>query len=305
MKDAMIETSQLTKFFGNSCAVNQIQWTVPAGSICGLLGPNGAGKTTILKMFLGMTQPSSGSATVDRYDIVTDSVPLRKVAAFVPEDKLSYDSMKAGIFLRYYGSFFPDWSEAACQKLVTNWKIPLDQKIGRLSKGMRAKLIFAAAVARKARVLFLDEPTDGLDPASIEELLTVLTSWISIENRTAVIATHRLDETERICDRIAVLNQGKLELSGDLDDLRTNWKWIEVAGNVPEETIRQWKEVHRLEKTVNGIKIMTRSNPREVIERLQTYALSPTNIFDMNLREIYLASIQYQGGIHGSLENLV
>jgi ABC-2 type transport system ATP-binding protein len=305
MKEAMIETSQLTKLYGNLFAVNRMNWTVPEGSICGLLGPNGAGKTTILKMFLGMTRPSSGTATINRFDILKDSVEIRRAAAFVPEDKLSYDSMTPSAFLKFYASFFGESSDSIARELAAKWLIPLDQKIGKLSKGVRTKLLFAAAIARKPQVMFLDEPTDGLDPSSAEEMLMLLTRWVSNGECTAVIATHRLEEMERICDRIAILNKGKLELSGDLDDVRTHWKSIEVTGNVPEEIIQQWKEVYRIEKSSGKWKMITRSNPNVVLERLQTYPLSVVNVFDMNLREIYLALIHFEGGIHDSLENLV
>ncbi len=305
MKESMIETIQLTKSFGNLCALDHLDWNVPAGSICGLLGPNGAGKTTTLKIFLGMTQPSSGTAIIHHCDIVKDSLAVRKIAAFVPEDKLAYDSMRVDDYLKFYGSFFPDWSNQACQSLTTKWHVPLNQKMRTLSKGIRAKILFIAAIARKAQILILDEPTDGLDPAGTEELLTMLTSWVSNGENTAVIATHRLDEVERICDRIAILNHGKLELSGDLDDLRSNWKYIDITGNVSDEAISGWKEIHRFERTSGGMRVITRSNPREAAARLQKLADSPVNIFDMNLREIYLACIQSQGGIHDSLENLV
>lgn len=304
-KDAMIETSALTKVFGNQQAVDHLDWSVPQGSICGLLGSNGAGKTTILKMFLGMTHPTSGKAEIDRLDIVKHSLQLRNKIAFIPEDKMIYDSMSAGTFLGFYGRFFPDWSDSIAKTFAANWKIPLDQKIRHLSKGLRSKLLFSAVLSRSPQVLLLDEFTEGLDPAGVEEVLSTLARWASEEGRTAVIATHKLDEVERISDRIAILDQGKLRLSGDLDEIRSNWKWVEVSGNVREEEIRQWSEIYGVEKTLRGLKITIRANPNAVAERLRAFSSASIDLFDMNLREIYLASIEYPGGKHGSVENLV
>lgn len=103
----MIETKDLTKYYGKTCAVDHLNWSVPPGSICGLLGPNGAGKSTTLKMLLGMARPSSGTGSVHGFHIVDESVKIRKVTAFLPEDKLWYPNVRCGEFLKLYSSFFP------------------------------------------------------------------------------------------------------------------------------------------------------------------------------------------------------
>ena len=205
----MIETNQLTKTYGDAHAIDQLNWKVPAGSICGMLGPNGAGKTTTLKILLGITRPTSGSAHVRSLDAVTQSVQIRTFAAFVPEDKILYEKMKAQDFLKFYGSFFPEWSANEAERLLNHWNIPLDKKAGTFSKGNRAKLLLAAALARKPQLLIFDEPTDGLDPAAIEEVLSLIASWAAESSRTALIATHRLDEVERICDKVTIVNNGR------------------------------------------------------------------------------------------------
>ena len=128
---------------------------------------------------------------------------------------------------------------------------------------------------------------------------------ISVVPRPGVSLDDAMEEVERISDRIAILDQGKLKLSGDLDEIRSNWKWMEVSGNIPEEEIRQWSEIYWVEKTLRGLKITTRANPTAVAERLKTFSNASIDLFDMNLREIYLASIEYPGGKHGSVENLV
>ena len=299
----LIRTQDLTKQFPDRTAVDHLSWSVPEGSLCGLLGPNGAGKTTTLKMLLGMTHPTTGSAEVLGLDIQTRSVEIRHHAAFVSEDKLLYDNMTAGRFIRFYSSFFPNWSEKLLNEILRVWQLPLAQKIRELSKGTRAKLWLAVSFARNPRILFLDEPTEGLDPVSQEEILGLLTHWLSRGERSAVIASHRLDEIERICDRVTIMNQGKLLLNGDLDEMRRNWKTIEIARDDLADP--QAEGIVRVTRSGLVSRIVTSDFPAWT-ERFEKSGQTPLHVYDMNLREIYLAILKKQGGIdYDSLEDLV
>lgn len=306
MSDTMIETSQLTKTYGDVLAVDRFDWIVPAGSICGMLGPNGAGKTTSLKILMGMTHATSGTARIRRLNVETQSVEILKFTAFVPEDKILYENMTVGNFLGFYGSFFPGWSRQVADRLTTQWNILHGAKLQTLSKGNRARLLIAAALARKAELLVFDEPTEGLDPAAIEEVLSLIASWAAETNRTAIIATHRLEEVERICDRITIINHGRSLLNGDLDDIRMQWKVIQAIGDVPVEPIRKWDHVQNAGKEGLRIQIIVSSTAESIASRLkEQYHISNVEIQDMNLREIYLAATGYKGGSsHDRLENL-
>ncbi|MCI0416159.1 ABC transporter ATP-binding protein [bacterium] len=298
----LIRTNDLTKEFATLTAVSHLNWSVPEGSLCGFLGPNGAGKTTTLKMLLGMTHPTSGSAQVLGFDIQAQSLSIREKSAFVSEDKILYDNMTAGKFIRYYSSFYPDWSEKWMDEMLRVWQLPLEQKILHLSKGTRAKLWMAVSMARKPRILFLDEPTEGLDPVSQEDILELLTHWLSQGQRSAVIASHRLEEIERVCDRVAIINRGELLLNEDLEEMRSNWKTIEVMGDFSIDP----HEEGILNVTRSGLVSRIVSSRFPVLkEKLKKNNLTPLHVYDMNLREIYLSAIR-QGGIdYGSLEDLV
>jgi ABC-2 type transport system ATP-binding protein len=298
MTDFMIETNQLTKTYGDITAVDHMNWNVPAGSICGMLGPNGAGKTTTLKILLGMTTPTSGSALVRNLNCVNQSVEVRKISAFIPEDKMIYDRMKAEDFLRFYNSFFPGASIAEAERLLAHWNIPRDKKAGTLSKGNRGKLLVAAALSRKPELLIFDEPTDGLDPVAIEEVLSLIASWSAESNRTAVIASHRLDEVERICDRVTIVNNGHVFLSDDLDDLRSQWKTLHAVGDLPIQEISRWKNVHKASKEGMRSEIVVQKDAHSIVQQLrERHHVSNLEIHDMNLREIYLAAIGYKKGV--------
>jgi ABC-2 type transport system ATP-binding protein len=297
MSENMIETNQLTKVYGDTRAVDRLDWSVPAGSICGMLGPNGAGKTTTLKILLGMTTATSGTAHVRTLDALTQSVEIRNFAAFIPEDKIFYERMKAEDFLKFYGSFYSSWSKDEAERLITYWNIPRDKNAGTFSKGNRAKLLLAAALARKPELLVFDEPTDGLDPAAIEEVLSLIASWAAESKRTALIATHRLDEVERICDRVSIVDNGRVLLSDDLDDLRTQWKTLQAIGDLPIEEIRGFENVQNVTKDGMRVQIVIRKNAESIEKRLrERYHVSNLEMQDMNLREIYLAATGYKGG---------
>jgi ABC-2 type transport system ATP-binding protein len=295
----LIFTQELTKMFDGVQAVDHLNWSVPEGSLCALLGPNGAGKTTTLKMLLDIAHPTSGSASVLGLDSQTQSLEIRRMVAFVSEDKVLYDSMTVGKVTRYYSSFFADWSEPAMDELLKAWNLPVNQKIRDLSKGMRTKFYLALSLARKPRVLILDEPTEGLDPVSQEEVLKLLTHWLTRGQRSAVIASHRLEEVERISDRVTIINQGKLLLNQDLDELKINWKTIELLGDFSSTA-----NVVQVTKSGMVSRIVT-SKFSEFQEELKRQHLTPLHVYDMNLRDIYLAALRKGGFDYDALENVV
>lgn len=297
MNGNAIETHQLVKRFGNITALSGLSWQAPVGSLCGFLGPNGAGKTTTLKMLLGMIFPNAGDATVLGCDIIREILAIRRMAAFVPEDKVIYDNCTGAEFLKMYGSFFPEWSGEEASRLANQWQIPLEQNLEKLSRGARSKLLLLAALSRRPKMLLIDEPTEGLDPAAAEEVLQLLTDWIATGERTAVLATHRLDEVERICDRVALLDKGALALEGELDDLRSVWKRIDAPFD-DEDAVRAWPQVRKVQKAGDRLAIVTQDDPAGVVERLRAQCGSGAeiNVSDMNLREIYLAAVSGKGG---------
>ncbi len=285
----LIEVNGLSKSFKKTKAVDNVSWTLPEGSITGLLGSNGVGKTTTLKMLLGLARPDSGSAQVGGYDISTESLDVRKISAFVPEEKGLIDRMRACDFLHFYGGYGTDWSEDRARKLADQWNLPWDKKINNYSKGMRGRLIFISAILRNPRVLLLDEPTDGMDPEGVEMTLQQCTGWIGESNRGIVMSTHRLDEVERICDRVIFMNQGRVLIQEEMDNLKENHKLIQVMGEIPETELERWPELFSWKNEENLLKIYTQSSPDSLLERLKNYSPTHLEVIDLNLREIYLA----------------
>ena len=158
MSDAVITTTGLTKHYGNFCAVDSLTLQVPQGSICGFLGQNGAGKSTTIKMLLGMVCPSSETGSILGYNILNEkeSVAIRKRVAYVAEDKRLYDYMTVGQIISFTKSFFEGWQTELEQSLLKEFRLPLDRKIKKLSKGMRTQLALILGICRNADVLILD-----------------------------------------------------------------------------------------------------------------------------------------------------
>lgn len=300
MTAPLIETEGLAKSYGSRIALHPLDWTLNAGSITGILGPNGAGKTTLVKLLLGITQATDGSARVLGHDVAVSAIAVRGEVGFVPEDKLLYDDMPAHTFLDFYGSYFATWDGEAAHRLMTAWDIDLAARIKELSKGNRAKLVLGAVLCRKPRVLLLDEPTIDLDPASAEETLSLIAGWAAEGERAVVITTHRLEEVERVCDRVLILHEGRAVLEAELDALREQWKRIRASGDLPAPgEIGSWPGVRHVTAGGEWASVVVDRDASRTAERLAEGGATDVVVEDINLREIFLTMMQYE---HGRLE---
>lgn len=224
-----IATEGLTKRYGNVAAVDGLNLRVPVSGITGFLGKNGAGKSSTIKMLLGIVRPTSGTATVlgARIDRQADSCDARRHIAYVAEDKEIYPDFSVEQAVRFTRAFYPDWQADAEQRLMKRYALSPQRKVKSLSRGMRTKLALLLALARRPRLLILDEPSDGLDPVSAEELLQSLSAAAS-DGTTVFFSSHRIDEVERIADRVCILDQGRLKLDADMDSVREQCRRITV-----------------------------------------------------------------------------
>jgi ABC-2 type transport system ATP-binding protein len=220
----LIEAENLTRRFENILAVDQVSFNVKEGEVFGFLGPNGAGKTTTVRMLCCLISKTSGSASVAGYDVGkdSDSPKIRKLIGLVPDNVGLYENMSAYKNLDFYGKLY-DRTEAQRKesnerflRMMGLWE-KRDQAAGTFSKGMKQKLAIARALVHDPEVLFLDEPTSNLDPESakmVRDFLLVLKE----QRKTIFLNTHNLDEAQRICDRIAILNT-KLMAIGTVGEL--------------------------------------------------------------------------------------
>ena len=228
----MIEVSNLVKRFGPVLAVDDVSFHVPAKAIVGFLGANGAGKTTAMRMLAGLLSPTSGTARIAGYDCLSESLEVCKILGYMPESVALYDDMRVGEFLRYVaamrGVAVRDRKSAVeaamdhCQ--ISNMRRRL---AGTLSKGYRQRVGLAQALVAKPKVVILDEPTIGLDPAQIKETRQMIRSLAA--SCTVLLSTHILSEVEQICSHVLIISSGKLLADDSLANLVKDTQSMEDA----------------------------------------------------------------------------
>jgi len=210
----LIEVQNLTKYYKDFCAVNRISMTVRKGEILGLLGPNGAGKTTTLRMLTGYLRPSSGTITVDDLHMPEDVLKIKSMIGYLPESAPLYHNMLVYDYLDYVARIKGiDDKETRYDRFLKlsdlcGLSAIMDKPIGNLSKGLRQRVGLAHAMMTDPEILILDEPTSGLDPNQIAEIRDII-KRIGKE-KTIIFSTHILSEAEATCDRIAIINNGRV-----------------------------------------------------------------------------------------------
>ncbi len=219
----MIHVENLTKYFHTLCAVDQINFDIRKGEILGLLGPNGAGKTTTLRMLTGYLQPSSGSIRVKDLSIDKHILEIKKMLGYLPESAPLYHDMLVFDYLNYVAAIRQingDQKVARIRQLADLCGINevMHQPIDELSKGYKQRVGLAQAMMSDPEILILDEPTSGLDPNQIVEIRKIIKE-IGTE-KTIILSTHILSEAEAACDRIVIINQGKIVADGSTESLK-------------------------------------------------------------------------------------
>ncbi|MDD2457142.1 MAG: ABC transporter ATP-binding protein [Eubacteriales bacterium] len=221
----MIDLQHVSKSYnGKIQAVDHIDLSVQRGEIFGFLGPNGAGKTTTIKMITGILEPDTGSILVNGHDIVKDPIRAKRSFGFVPDDPNVFPRLKAIEYLRFIGEIYevePAVRRQRISQLADRLGLSsaLGDRIQSFSHGMRQKLIIIGALLHQPAVWILDEPMTGLDPKAAFELKEMMREHAAAGN-TVFFSTHVLDVAEKICDRVAIIDHGKILLCGTLADLR-------------------------------------------------------------------------------------
>lgn len=221
----MISVQHLTKFFGQQVAVNDLSFEVPAGQIVGFLGPNGAGKTTTLKMLTGMIQPSAGTAQICGFDLYTQTLEVKRHIGFVPESGAVYESLSGLEYLEMIGALYgipPEQSRLRIYEFISFFDLSVDtlqnKLLGAYSKGMRRKVVITAALLHNPPVVFFDEPLEGLD-ANASVGFKALIQSLAKEGKTILYSSHILDVVERVCDRVIIIDKGRLLVDGSAEEL--------------------------------------------------------------------------------------
>jgi ABC-2 type transport system ATP-binding protein len=225
MPESLIETRDLVKRYGDKVAVDHVGFDVHAGEVFGFLGPNGAGKTTTLKMIVGLLQPTAGSVHVAGHDVQARPLQAKACCGYVPDTPNLYAKLSGRELLRFVGGLYNLERDRVARRIdellrMFDLASAADDTIDSYSHGMQQKTSLAAALMHDPRVLVLDEPTVGLDPKSARLIKDILRQ-LADRGAAVMLSTHILEIAERMCDRIGIIDKGRLIASGTMDELRT------------------------------------------------------------------------------------
>ncbi|MFO7973477.1 MAG: ABC transporter ATP-binding protein [Candidatus Hydrogenedentota bacterium] len=220
--DIVVEVRSLTRHFGSTAALIDVDLTVPRGCVFGLVGENGAGKTTLIHHLLGLLKAQTGSVRVFGLDPVKDPVGVLSKIGYLSEDRDIPDWMRVYELMRYTQAFYPEWDENYAEKLRETFGLDPRARIKELSRGQRAQAGLLIALAYRPPLLLLDEPSSGLDAVVRRDILAAIIRTVADEGRTVVFSSHLLDEVERVADEVAMIHQGRLAFQGGMEDIKAS-----------------------------------------------------------------------------------
>jgi len=260
----VIETQDLTKSYDGVTVVDHLNLHVAENEIFGLLGPNGAGKTTTILMLLGLTEPVSGSVQVCGFDPTREPLKVKRLVGYMPEKVGFYDTLTSRENLKFIArlnNMSETESDNQIEQLLEKVGIGeiADLQVGKFSRGMKQRLGIADALIKKPKVVIFDEPTAGLDPEGINQVLDLLAS-LSQMGTTVVMCSHRLHEVQRVCHSIGILSKGKMVVDGSLDQLGRQ-ALAEGRYRIEVETTQPTSQLIDTIKGIGGvIKVETKGN---------------------------------------------
>jgi len=299
---AMIEVSGLRKQYGDFTAVDGVSFTALPGEIFGLLGPNGAGKTTTLSCVSGLLKPTAGRISILGHDVVADGTAARRQLGVVPQEIALYEEISAGDNLRYWGGVqgLRGTDLDRRQKEVLELTGLLDrarEPVKRYSGGMKRRLNFACGVIHQPKVLLLDEPTVGVDPQSRVRLLDLVRE--EARRGTCILyTTHYMEEAEQLCDRLAIIDHGKLIAQGTLSELRgrtAERDVIRLSGQFPVDRVQavlsglEDVQIHRSDQA--QLVLSVKEAPRRLPKLLEALAATGADIRETTLTQPSLESL--------------
>ena len=277
----IIRTEGLTKLYGEKKAVDNLNLEIRKGEIFGLLGPNGAGKTTTTLMLLGLTEPSEGQAWIDGKDCTRDPIAIKRMVGYLPDNVGFYADMTGRENLRFTGQLngLPrDLAEARIDDLLEKVGMTeaADQKTGTYSRGMRQRLGIADVLMKDPSVVIMDEPTLGIDPEGMRELMDLIRALAVEEGRTILISSHQLYQIQQICDRVGLFVNGRLIACGRIDELAAQTsqegRYVLETSAIPNdagygELLKSLSNVERVERNGDYFMVESRWDIRRELSR--------------------------------------
>ena len=292
----MIELKNVTKSFGKFKALNDLNMSVPKGSVYGLVGPNGAGKSTAIRLMTGIYRPDSGSVTMEGMPIYEN--PANKVRmGYIPDDIFYFPSASMEEMRSFYKGIYPQFDDALYEKLFEVFQLPRKGPIRRFSKGMQKQAAFHLSICTRPEMLILDEPVDGLDPVMRRQVWSLILSDVASYGTTVLISSHNLRELEDICDHVGIMDHGKMLLERSLADMQGSTHKLQLVGEVPEGL----EVLH--ESQAGRLKTLVVRGDADTITR-KVGGSNPVyfDVLPLSLEEIFIYEL---GGVNYEVKNIL
>ncbi len=284
-----IHVQGLCKRFGKHEVLRGLDLEVPPGSIFGFLGLNGVGKTTLIRLLLGLLRPDAGQCRVAGVDPRQDALEVRRRVGYMAENQTMYGWMRVGQIIRWVSQFYPTWDVPYAEQLRQQMRLDADQKVGVLSKGQTSRLALLLALSHRPSVVILDDPTQGMDPVARRDFLRDVIGHLQETGVTVFFSSHLLYEVEPICDRVAILHDGRIIKCAPVDDLRGSVKRILLR---PTDGARLDAAPGLLDVDErDGAWALTVENAKAACERLRSMSQNGLSVVDLNLDEIFEAYV--------------
>lgn len=311
-KKAVIQTTVLSKRYGETIAVNNLNLDIYAGEVFGLLGPNGAGKTTTILMLLGLTEPSAGSAKVLGHDSTREPIAIKRQVGYLPDNVGFYNDMTGFENLHFTGRL-NGLSEGCIKERAASLleRVQMTDvagnRVGTYSKGMKQRLAIADILMKDPKVIILDEPTLGIDPEGMRDLLALIRGLCEEDGRTVVISSHQLHQIQQICDRVGIFVKGRLIARGPIRALarklnEDGYIQIEFGVSAPDEKLEavmaDLESVVKTERENNLFILTCTEDLRATLPRILAehgYLLTHLRMRSDDLDEIYHRYFEKEG----------
>ena len=292
----MLEMKHVTKCFDGFKALDDLNLTVPKGSIYGLVGPNGAGKSTAIRILTGVYRPTEGEVSMEGMAIYENPMTKQRIG-YIPDDIFYFPSATLEDMRKYYKGMYPKFDDALFERLYEVFNLPKKGQIRRFSKGMQKQAAFHLAICCRPDVLILDEPVDGLDPVMRRQVWSLILSDVAQHETTVLISSHNLRELEDICDHVGIMDHGKMLLERSLADMQGNIVKLQIVGDIPEN-------LEVLHESASGRlqTIIVRGKAADVEAAVQVMNPTYYDILPLSLEEIFIYEL---GGVNYEVKNIV
>jgi ABC-2 type transport system ATP-binding protein len=282
--------------------LHNINLDLPTGQIMGLVGANGAGKSTIMRILIGLIKADQGLIEVRGYRLPDAQVAIKREVGYVSDDMRLYKAQSLRWHMDFIQSIYPDWDEAYAGQLLKRFDLRAHQVLRGFSHGQRVKALLLLILARRPKLLLLDEPTTGLDPVARIEVLEALAEVLRDEERSVLFSSHNTMDVEQLSDTITFLHQGKLVASQDKESFLSSWRRVVCQGRSqgphPDallERVRALPEVASARNSGSITELKVRDGGDIFLSRLQQLGLTITTVEPMSLEDIFVTSVRAGG----------